>query len=75
MKKNQHVVPTSDGWGIRGANNSRLTSKHDTKAEAVSVARQIAITKKSELIIHGQDGKIQRSNSYGNDPCPPKDSK
>ncbi|MBO7345732.1 MAG: DUF2188 domain-containing protein, partial [Clostridia bacterium] len=29
----------------------------------------------SEMVIHGKDGKIQYSNSYGNDPCPPKDKK
>ena len=28
-----------------------------------------------ELIPHGMDGKIQNPNSYGNDPCPPRDTK
>ncbi|TCP05507.1 uncharacterized protein DUF2188 [Rubrivivax gelatinosus] len=28
-----------------------------------------------ELLIHGQDGRIRARDSYGNDPCPPKDAK
>lgn len=75
MGKNQHVVPTNDVWGVRGAGNSRLTSIHGTKAEATQAARQIAQNQQSEMIVHGRDGKIQSSNSYGNDPCPPKDRK
>ncbi|WP_338587823.1 DUF2188 domain-containing protein [Paenibacillus sp. Y5S-9] len=27
---------------------------------------------KTELIIHGKDGKIQSKDSHGNDPYPPK---
>ncbi|NTU74289.1 DUF2188 domain-containing protein [Candidatus Roizmanbacteria bacterium] len=35
----------------------------------------IAKTQKTELVIHNQDGKISNKNSFGNDPCPPKDKK
>ncbi|MCY4327163.1 MAG: DUF2188 domain-containing protein, partial [Rhodobacteraceae bacterium] len=28
MKKNQHVVPHKDGWGVKGAGNQRATSIH-----------------------------------------------
>ncbi len=70
MKKNQWVVPNKDGWGVRGEGNDKLTSKTDTKAEAI--AKEIAKNQKSELVILGKDGKIQSRNSYGNDPYPPK---
>lgn len=73
--KNQHVVPVSGNWGIRGEDNDRLTKVTQTKAQAVDIARDIAKNQKSELIIHGRDGKIQDKDSYGNDPCPPKDRK
>ncbi len=36
-------------------------------------AREIARNQESELIIQGRDGKIRDRDSYGNDPCPPKD--
>lgn len=74
-KKNQHVVPTENGWGIRGEGNSRLTKVTPTKAEALEVGKEIAKNQGVELFIHGKDGKIQDRDSYGNDPCPPKDRK
>ncbi len=73
--KNQHVVPTPEGWGIRGEGNKRLTKVTETKAEAINIARKISKNQNSELIIHGRNGKIQRKDSHGNDPCPPRDKK
>lgn len=72
MGKNQHVVKTPLGWGVKGDNNARVTQKFDTQKEAISKARDIAINQKSEVVIHGVDGKIRDKNSYGNDPYPPK---
>jgi hypothetical protein len=37
--KNQHVVPHAGGWAVRGENNSRVTSIHDTQGEAISAGR------------------------------------
>ena len=71
-KKNQHVVPTEGGWGVRGAGNQKLTSTHDTQAAAIERAREIAINQSSEMIIHRPNGQIRDRNSYGNDPCPPR---
>ncbi len=75
MGKNQHVVPTSNGWGVRGAGNSRLTRECKTQAAAIKAAVPIAKNQKSEVVIHNQHGQIRDSDSYGNDPCPPKDQK
>ncbi len=71
-KKNQHVVPHDGAWAVRGAGNSRATSVHDTQAEAINVAREIARNQQSELLIHGRDGQIRERDSFGNDPFPPK---
>lgn len=70
--KNQHVVPRANEWAVRGAGNSRDTSHHSTQAEAERAARGIAIKQKSEVLIHGENGRIRERNSYGNDPFPPK---
>lgn len=70
--KNQHVVPHQDGWAVKGAGNQRDTSRHDTQAAAVRAAREIAINQKSEVLIHGENGRIRERNSYGKDPFPPK---
>jgi hypothetical protein len=71
-KQGQHVVPNGNGWAVRKAGSSRVTSTHPTQAAAVNEARRIAINQRTELYIHGQDGRIRERNSYGNDPHPPK---
>ncbi len=73
---NQHVTKRSDGnWQVKGENNSRATVVTRTQADAIKRARDIAINQKSEVVIHGRNGQIRNKNSYGNDPCPPKDKK
>ena len=53
-------------------NNQRATVRTATQAEARTIARDLAIKNKSEMVVHGTDGRIREKNSYGNDPCPPK---
>jgi hypothetical protein len=71
-KKGQHVVPSSSGWSVKKAGAARATSNHETQAEAIAAAVEIARNQKTELYIHGRDGRIRERNSYGNDPKPPK---
>ena len=75
MGKNQHVVPHENDWAVRGEGNERVTSTHQTQGEAIDAAREIAINQKVEVVIHRPDGRIRDKDSYGNDPCPPKDRK
>ena len=73
MKKNQHVTKRPDGnWQVLGAGNSRATKVLPTQKDAIVAAKQIAIKQKSEVVIHGENGKIREKNSYGNDPYPPR---
>jgi len=73
--KNQHVVKREKGWAVRGEGNTRDTSRHRTQQEAGKAAREIAINKESEVVIHRPDGKIRDKDSYGKDPFPPNDKK
>jgi len=75
MKKNQHVVPVGNQWGVRGEKNERLTSINPTQEDAINTARDIARNQRSEVVIHRPDGTIRDRDSYGNDPCPPRDRK
>ena len=43
------------------------------RIEELPPADQRAVLK--EHTIHGKDGKISAKNSYGSDPCPPKDGR
>lgn len=71
-KKNQHVVPHVDGWAVKGAGNQKATSVHQTQREAIETARDIARNQRSEMLIHGENGRIRERNTYGDDPYPPK---
>jgi hypothetical protein len=71
-RKNQHVVPHGDDWAVHGEGNQRPTSIHRTQSDAIAAARGIAINHRSEVVIHRPNGQIRDSNSYGNDPHPPK---
>ncbi len=71
-KKGQHVVPNKGEWSVKKAGASKASSTHATQAEAIKVATKVAQNQKTELYIHGRDGRIRERNSYGNDPHPPK---
>ncbi len=74
-KKNQHVVPSGKDWAVRGAGNDRKTAVVNTQAEAIKIAREIAINQKSEVVIHIPNGTLRDKDSFGNDTNPPKDKK
>ena len=71
-KKDQHVVPHTQGWAVKGSGNQKATSVHPTQREAIGEARRIARNQGSEMFIHGENGRIRERNTYGNDPHPPK---
>lgn len=73
--KNVHVVKRGDQWGTLREGGQHASSRHDTQAEAVKAGRDMAREGKGELLIHGRDNLIRARDSYGNDPCPPKDKK
>lgn len=71
--RNQHVTPhPNGGWQVKGAGNLKATVRTKTQAEAYKVAKEIATNEHSEVIVHGQNGRIREKNSFGNDPFPPK---
>jgi hypothetical protein len=70
-KKNQHVVPHVQGWAVKGEGNEKATKVVSTQKEAIQIAKEIAKNQKTEILIHGEDGKIRERNSYGSDPFPP----
>jgi hypothetical protein len=74
-KKNVHVVPHGKGWDVKKEGTSEPSSHHRTQETAVDVGKQIAKNEKSELVIHRPNGQIRDKESYGNDPCPPRDTK
>lgn len=76
-RKERHIVPNAErgGWDSKRKNAERASKHFETKQDAMDWSRPKAKQEGSELIPHGKDGKIQNPNSYGKDPCPPKDKK
>jgi hypothetical protein len=75
-RKSHHVVPhPGGGWDVKKGGAQRASVHTDTKAEAEKVGREISQNQHTEFVIHGLDGVIQRSDSHGNDPNPPKDQR
>ena len=75
MSKNQHVTPKGDFWQLKGESNSKATKIFNTQREAIEYGRIVAQNQASELFIHRPNGQIRDRDSYGKDPCPPKDTK
>jgi len=76
MTGEHHVVPDpKGGWKVKRSNSDRSSGNFDKKQDAVNFGRELSKNQKTELVIHGKDGKIQRKDSHGNDPNPPKDRK
>lgn len=69
---NQHVTKHPDGWAVVPEGGQRPSLVLPTQREAIGRAREIARNQKTELLIHGEDGRIRVRDSYGNDPFPPR---
>lgn len=73
-RKTHHVVPNSaGGWDVKKGGAAKASRHFDTKKEAEEAGRAISQNQKTEFVVHGRDGVIQRSDSHGHDPNPPKD--
>lgn len=70
-----HVVPRDDGWAVQRAGGDRASSLHPTQSAAIDAGRPLAQQSGGELRIHRPNGQIRDSDSYGNDPHPPKYTK
>ena len=71
--KSHHVVPNpKGGWDVKRDGADRASIHRDRKQDAIDDGRQISRNQSTEIFIHGKDGQIQRRDSHGNDPYPPK---
>lgn len=75
-KKDIHVTPhPSGGWQTKREGAGRAGGRFATQHEAQASARTTAIRDRVEVVTHGRNGRIRDSDSYGNDPLPPRDKK
>lgn len=69
-RKEVHTVPDGKGW--KNTVNGKTVSRHRLKRTAKEAGRKQAKSDRAEHVIHKRDGTFGESNSYGNDPYPPK---
>ncbi len=70
------ILPLPDGGrATRKEGAGRARSRYPTQGAAYKRARQQAIRERVEVVTHRPDGRIRDSDSFGNDPNPPRDTK
>ena len=69
-RKSIHVTyRKSDGkWHVTSGMNGTSSGQYQTQKEAMKAGRKEAMEASAEFCVHGKDGKIRLSTSYGNDP-------
>ncbi len=72
-RKNVHIVQSGVKWGALREGGEHASGLYDSQTEAIDAGRVMARSGKGELLIHGRNELIRARDSYGNDPCPPKD--
>ena len=63
-----HTVYKQGNWLNEIEGQSEINGHYVTKDAAVAAGRSEAQARKTEHVIHNQDGTISERNSYGNDP-------
>jgi hypothetical protein len=67
-----HVTPYANGWTLSrsgGDEDKGELGAWDHKDMAIARAKELAKeTGKGQVVVHGQDGKIQEEFTYGEDP-------
>jgi hypothetical protein len=76
-KKDVHTTYNQETkmWQTLLEGQKKPLANSRTKEAAKKKSIREAKKRKVEHVIHKQDGTIQDSDSYGNDPHPPKDKK
>lgn len=69
--KDKHVVKSGSNWQVK--QGGLAVSVHSTQKEAERDAIWRARIDRSDVVVHGRDGKIRSKDSYGNDPITIKD--
>ena len=72
MSKNVHITKSGSQWKVLTAGAEKASALFRTQKEAIRRGTEIAQNRKSEILIHGRDGKIRERNTLGNDPFPPR---
>jgi hypothetical protein len=63
------VKPSPRGWEVSKQGAKRASGTFERKTDAVARGKELAKRpRRGQLVVHGQDGKIQGEFTYGEDP-------
>ncbi|WGV95950.1 DUF2188 domain-containing protein [Bacillus stercoris] len=65
MHKAEHVIKHKNGWAVKAEGAKRASDIKDTKREAIERAKEIAVHKGTEVVVHLADGSVQRTIKTG----------
>jgi hypothetical protein len=69
MDKDYHVIAgMNGGWKVIRRGSSRAAKTFKTQDEAIDYGKAISHNHRTDLIIHGPDGRLQKRESYLTDP-------
>lgn len=71
-EKGVNTVRSGSGWANKRDGAQRASKVFPTQAAAIAAGRATAKREGAEHRIQGRNGQFRESNSYGNDPFPPK---
>ena len=73
-RNSHHIVPSpAGGWNVIRGGTTRASRHFENKRDAVSWGREVSKNQRSEFVVHRRDGTIERKDSHGRDPLPPRD--
>ena len=73
MRQNIYATHCKRGeWAVKGERDDRASGLYGTQRKAINTGREIERNNRFDLVIHDRENSILDSDSYGNDPCPPK---
>ena len=64
LKSVMFVLPLGNGWVVKSEKASRFMVITDSKREAIAVARNVARTKKTRLVVYSKKGLIELKENY-----------
>ena len=60
----QYVIPHTNGWALKTENSPKPYKVYATKKEAIERGTEMAKKHAANLVIQGEDGKIEEKRSY-----------
>lgn len=60
----QYVIPHENGWALKTENSNKPYKVYATKKEAIEQGTEMAKKHAANLIVQGEDGKIEEKHSY-----------